>query len=84
MIVTIKPAYLSRQETARFVALSVATVEQLIRVGDFPKPRQLAAKRVGWLVSELQTWADSRPVSNLLPPRNTGVRHARLPPERTA
>lgn len=81
MIVSIQPAYLNREEAAKFVALSVTTMEQLVRVGDFPKPRQLATKRVGWLVSELQAWADSRPVSNLLPPSNTGVRHARVAPE---
>ena len=76
MIVSIQPAYLNREETAKFVGLSDTTMEQLVRVGEFPKPRQLSAKRVGWLVSELQAWADSRPVSDLPPPRNTGVRRA--------
>lgn len=77
MIIALQPAYLNREETAKFVGLSDTTMEQLARAGDFPKPRQLAAKRVGWLVSELQAWAESRPVSDLPPPRNTGVRHAR-------
>ena len=35
--------------------------------------RQLSGQRVGWLVREVQEWAESRPVSNLPPPPNTGA-----------
>ncbi len=30
-------------------------------------------RRVGWLMPEVQQWAESRPVSQILPPQNTGV-----------
>lgn len=74
MIVSIKPAYLDRGQTAAYVSLSHTTMDDLIKAGTFPKPRQLSPKRVGWKVSELEDWCDSRPVSDLPPPRNTGRR----------
>lgn len=74
MIVTLKPAYLDRNQTAAFVSLSDTTLEQMVRAGTFPQPRQLSAKRVGWRVSELEEWCDNRPVSTLLPPVNAGIR----------
>ena len=55
------------------VALSTATIERLEREGQFPKRRQLSGQRVGWLVREVQEWAESRPVSQLPPPPNTGA-----------
>lgn len=77
MIVSIKPAYLDREQTGAYVSLSGSTMEQMIRAGTFPRPRQLSPKRVGWKLTELDEWCDSRPVSDLPPPRNTGVRRAR-------
>lgn len=74
MIVSIKPAYLDRDQAAAYVSLSNTTMDDLIKAGAFPKPRQLSPKRVGWKVSELETWCDSRPVSDMPPPppRKTG------------
>lgn len=59
---------------AQMLALSVKTFERLVQSGDFPKPRQLSAGRVGWLVRELNEWAEAQPVSALLPPANTGAK----------
>ena len=72
---TLKPAYLDRERCAEFVALSVPTMERLVASGVFPAPRQLTGKRVGWLVREVEEWAESRPVSNNLPVANCGARH---------
>ena len=33
----------------------------------------VSGQRVGWLVREVQEWAESRPASNLPPPPNTGA-----------
>lgn len=74
MIVTLKPAYLDREQAAAFVSLSSPTMEGMVRSGNFPAPRQLSPQRVAWKVSELEAWCDARPVSNLPPPRNTGSR----------
>ena len=75
MSTTLKPAYLDRERCAEFVALSVPTMERLVASGAFPAPRQLTGKRVGWLVREVEEWAESRPVSSNLPVANCGARH---------
>ena len=71
---SIKPAYLDMPSACTFVALSESTLQKMIRENQFPRPRVLSAKRVGWLVRELEDWAESRPVSDLLPPANTGAK----------
>lgn len=73
----IKPAYLDFSGVTEFVALSASTVQQLVREGAFPRPRLVSARRVAWLVRELEDWAESRPVSDQLPPQNTGARKPR-------
>ena len=72
---SIKPIYLDRENSAAFVSLSVPTMERLVARRLFPQPRQLTDKRVGWLVRELEEWAESRPVSSNLPVANCGLRH---------
>ena len=72
--ITVKPAYLDLPAVCGFVALSESTLQKLVREEQFPKPRILSGRRVGWLVRELEDWAESRPVSDLLPPANTGAR----------
>ncbi len=70
---TLQPIALDRDTAAKFVVLSVTTMELLLRRGEFPKPRRVSPARVVWLVRELTDWMESRPVSELLPPRNTGA-----------
>jgi prophage regulatory protein len=69
--------FYSRDELPEVTTLSVRTIEDEIRQGRFPKPRQLAGRRVGWLQSDLEEWATSRPPSNLPPPPNTGAKKPR-------
>ncbi|WP_080430751.1 helix-turn-helix transcriptional regulator [Burkholderia ubonensis] len=64
----------SLKEVAEALSLSPATVQKLVREKTFPEPRLLSGRRVGWLVHEVQAWADTRPVANLLPPENTAAR----------
>lgn len=77
--VFIRPSALNLDDAARYCALSTATVERLVREGKFPKPRQLSAQRVGYLVRELDAWLEERPVSELLPPKNTSGRRVPCP-----
>ncbi len=72
--VAIKPAYLDLEGTTTYLSLSGSTVQKMIREDSFPKPRLLSGRRVGWLVRELEDWAESRPVSDALPPPNTGAK----------
>ncbi|RQZ18846.1 AlpA family phage regulatory protein [Burkholderia sp. Bp9031] len=65
---------ISLKEVAQALSLSPATVQKLVREKTFPEPRLLSGRRVGWLVHEVQTWAETRPVADLPPPENTGAR----------
>ena len=76
-VVHVSPKYLDLKSAAVYVALSETTMQKSIRENAFPKPRLLAGRRVGWLVRELDEWAEARPVSDQLPPPNTGGRGAR-------
>ena len=71
------PIYMSLADVAARVSLSEATVQKMVREEAFPKPRLLSANRVGWLYREVVEWAESRPISNLPPPANTGARRGR-------
>jgi len=73
-MIAIEPAYLERAQAAEFLAVSESTLEALVRRGELPKPRVLSGRRVAWLVRELREWAEARPVSDLAPPANTGIR----------
>ena len=77
MNTTIKPAYLDLQSVSNYLALSESTVQKMVREASFPAPRMLSGRRVAWLVREVDAWAESRPVSDLLPPANTGARKGR-------
>lgn len=78
-MISIKPAYLDRKNTADYVSLSVPTMDRMIARQQFPAPRQIGAKRVGWLVRELDTWCEARPQSNNLPPDGSGYGRAGKP-----
>jgi prophage regulatory protein len=68
----VKPLYIELNELPEIIKLAPATVQRLVRLGQFPAPRQLSPHRVAWLFRELEDWSESRPVSNLPPPPNTG------------
>jgi predicted DNA-binding transcriptional regulator AlpA len=70
---TLQPIAVDKETAANYVSLSVTTLELLVRQGEFPPPRQIAARRVAFIVSELSDWLSTRPVSQLLPPINTGA-----------
>lgn len=74
MAAVMKPIYVELEEAADLVTLCRAQVQKLVREGNFPAPRTLSGRRVAWLVREIEEWAESRPVSNLPPPPNTGKR----------
>ena len=73
-LIAIKPAYLDKPAVCAFLSLKETTLDDLVRKEKFPKQRKLSEKRVAWLVRELEEWAESRPVSDLLPPANTGAK----------
>ncbi len=74
---TAAPLYYDKDTVCEVTSLSAFTVEDLVRKNDFPRPRQLSGKRVGWLAREVEAWAESRPIADQPPPPNTGVKRAR-------
>jgi prophage regulatory protein len=51
-------------EVCRQTSLGKSCIYEKIKSGEFPKPRQLTAGRVGWIQDEVSTWVDSRPVAD--------------------
>jgi prophage regulatory protein len=49
-----------KKELPNFTGLQRTTIDDLIRVGSFPKPIPLGKRSVGWLESELLDWQRAR------------------------
>lgn len=77
MSIGIKPIFLDLPTVAVVLSLSESTVQGLVRHGDFPAPRKMSDRRVGWLMREVEAWAEARPASDLPPPANTGAKKPR-------
>ena len=75
-IIQLKPLYLARTQAATFLSLSESMLEKLVSQGTLPQPRKLSAGRSAWLVEELETWGRNLPVSDILPPVNSGYGRA--------
>lgn len=69
-----KPIFLNLDAVAVAVSLSTGNIQKLVREGSFPKPRALSSRRVGWLMTEVEAWASARPIADMLPPVNAGLR----------
>jgi prophage regulatory protein len=78
-IVQISPFFLSRANAAAFLSISVSMLDVLVARGDIPRPRKISAGRSAWRVDELVAWGKARPVSDLLPPANSGHGRAGKP-----
>lgn len=78
MTTQVKRIYVDLPEVASMVTLGETTIQRMVREEDFPKPRQLSGRRVAWLLREVEAWAEERPVSELLPPANTGKRKEKI------
>ena len=61
---------LSRKQVVARTGLSAVTIWRRIKVGDFPKPRQLTPNRIGWPEAEIEVWEQSRPVGIAELPEN--------------
>ena len=76
---TLRPAVLDIDQCAAYLTLSNSTIEKMVRKGLFPAPRQLASRRVGYLLREVDEWLESRPVSDQPPPVNCELGRAGNP-----
>lgn len=78
-VIQVKPLYLARDDAAQYVSLSSSMWDKLVAEGNAPKARKLSPGRSAWLVEELDTWGRNRPISDLLPPKNSGYGRASKP-----
>lgn len=76
MNVIVKPIFIDLPTVAKVLCLSESTVQALTRdaSSNFPRSRMLSGRRVGWLLREIESWSEERPVSDLPPPPNTGAK----------
>jgi prophage regulatory protein len=73
-----KPLVVDMEQLLQLLpALSKSTIEEERRQGRFPVPLQLSARRVGWLLSEVEEWVATRQRADLAPPPNTGAKKPR-------
>lgn len=73
LLVSLAPVALDASEAAQYLRISDSLLEKLVREGQFPQPRQVSGRRVVYLVSELNEWLYSRPVSSIAPPPSRKV-----------
>ena len=52
---------LRREEVERLTGISRSTLYDMISKGVFPRPVRINARAVGWRVTEVVAWLESRP-----------------------
>jgi prophage regulatory protein len=57
--------FLRIRQVMQLTGLSRMTIYRLELAGRFPQRRQLSKNSVAWLESDVEAWADSRPVARL-------------------
>ena len=70
----VQPLFYDLRDVADALSISTRGVQRLVQEGSFPKPRAMSARRVAWLVRDIEAWAESREVADMLPPANAGQR----------
>jgi prophage regulatory protein len=54
-------SYLRFPQVKARTGLSRTTIHRLIKAGEFPAPKSLGVRAVGWKVSAVKDWCASRP-----------------------
>ena len=82
--VSIQPVLVTKEVAAQMLGgISVTTFEEGVRTKKYPQARQISPGRVGWLYSELLEFGAKLPVSEGLPPKNSGHGRAGKPKDST-
>ena len=50
------------KDVIKITAMSNSTIYELIKSNDFPRPKRIGKRAVGWLENDIQNWVDSRPL----------------------
>jgi predicted DNA-binding transcriptional regulator AlpA len=76
-VIATRPGALSPEAAAEYLSLSLNTMRSVfMQDASAPKPIQLAERRVGYRLAELDAWLASRPVADNLPPDGSGYGRA--------
>jgi len=54
--------YLRTKAVQETTGLSRTTIHRMVKSGDFPSPKRLGVRAVGWLSSDLARWREGRPM----------------------
>ena len=49
------------KEVIKVTAMSNSTIYELIKSNEFPRPKKIGKRAVGWLAGDIQSWLDNRP-----------------------
>jgi prophage regulatory protein len=55
-----KERFLSLHEVVRITSLGKSTIYEMVRLGQFPAPISISARRRAWVESEVQAWIAAR------------------------
>lgn len=80
MNVIVEPLFVDLATTAAILSVSESTVQKMTRehqTTGFPQPRLISGRRVAYRLAEIKAWGEQRPVSDILPPPNTGAKKPR-------
>lgn len=62
---TIPDRIILEQECAELTQISRATRWRLEKIGNFPKRIQISTRRIGWRLSDISIWLETRPAVEL-------------------
>ena len=48
------------KDVIKITAMSNSTIYELIKSNDFPRPKRIGKRAVGWLENDIQNWVDTR------------------------
>ena len=48
------------KDVIKITAMSNSTIYELIKSNDFPRPKRIGKRAVGWLENDIQNWVESR------------------------
>lgn len=57
-------AVLRKRQVCQLLGISPATLDRRRVEGDFPPPIKLGEQAVGWRISSIHAWLESRPVAH--------------------
>jgi prophage regulatory protein len=66
---------LNVREVLAITSLGRTSLYCLVKEGDFPAPRQLTKRKVGWRQSEVLRWVDERAVASSGPAKERAAVH---------